>query len=285
MMSMIGLISSDIYLPSMPYIAHYFHEDYRIIQRTITVYLIGLAIFQLIYGPVSDHFGRKRTLQFGVCLYILASLSCTLSSNITMLMISRFFQAIGASASLVMGRCMVSDIYDRQETTRIFSIVLPMVSLSPAIAPVIGGYLQTLLGWRAVLAFTVIFGTFLLLIITTQLGETLPRNTRKNFHIKIIIKNNLHLFGSSQFLIYTLVVGATYCSWFAYLANSSYVYRTFQLPANIVGYCYISQSLAAIIGSRTAKHSINLFELNPLLFIAISINLLASLLMLFFWSS
>ncbi|MEJ2632287.1 MAG: MFS transporter [Acidihalobacter sp.] len=165
MMSMIGIFSSDIYLPSMPYMASYFGVDYGVIQKTITVYLVGLAVFQLFYGPISDHFGRRRVLIAGLTIYIAASLGCVLSSSVTQLLLFRFFQAVGACAGLVMGRTIVTDMFDKSESPHVFSIVLPFVAMSPAIAPVIGGHVQELLGWRFVMAFTVLFGSVLLGIV------------------------------------------------------------------------------------------------------------------------
>lgn len=281
MMSMIGIISSDIYLPSMPYMATYFHTEYAVIQKTITVYLVGLAIFQLLYGPLSDHFGRKSTLQVGLLIYIGASIACTLSTSITALMIARFFQAIGACSGLVIGRCIISDIYDRQESANIFSIILPIVALSPAIAPVIGGYLQVSLGWRMVFTVSIVFGVVLFFIVLTQIKETLSFNTRKSFHPKIILYNNIDLLRATKFILYSLIVGAVYCSWFAYLADSSYIYQSFLLTPDQVGYCYISQSLASIIGTFTSKRIIRNVTIDRMILSAILINLTGVTLMLF----
>lgn len=258
----------------------YFNTSYSVIQETITVYLTGLAIFQLFYGPISDHFGRKKTLLSGLLLYIVASLICVLSINVTMLLIARFFQAIGACAGLVMGRCMISDVSDKQGSARIFSIVLPIVAMSPAIAPVIGGYLQVVLGWRAVLSFSVVFGVALFIIVKLKIGETLAGQSKKSFHPMQIIRNNVALLNCLKFVAHTLIVGAVYCSWFAYLSDSSDIYKTFALAPEQVGFCYISQSIASVIGSLSAKHIIKSLPINNMILIAIVINLLAAIFML-----
>lgn len=273
MMSVIGIFSSDIYLPSMPNMATYFGVDYSVIQKTITVYLIGLAAFQLLYGPISDHFGRKKTLMVGLGIYIVASVGCVFSLSIEQLLIFRFLQGVGACAALVMGRTIVTDIFNKVEAPHIFSIVLPFVAMSPAIAPVIGGHVQDLLGWRYVMAFTVLFGVVLMGVVFFYMGETLSNIKFKPFEPMSLVLKNMHLLRVSRFVSYCLVIGCVYSNWFAYLSDSAYIYKSFGLTASLIGYCYISQSLSSVAGSFTLKRLLRTMRIDTIIGLALLGNL------------
>jgi DHA1 family bicyclomycin/chloramphenicol resistance-like MFS transporter len=277
MMSMIGLISSDIYLPSMPYIAGYFNVNHSMVQNTITIYLIGLAFFQLIYGPISDVFGRKKTLIIGLLIYIISSIVCMLSPSILVLFVARFFQAIGACSGLVMGRSIIADIFDKKQSAHVFSIILPIVAMSPAISPVIGGHLQDWIGWHASFGFSVVFGIVLLYLVIWHLDESLKSFSHNKFNPMMIINRNLTLFKSVEFVFYTLIVGIIYCSWFSYLTASSYIYTSFGLNASLIGYCYISQSLASVAGSITSKRAIKRISINMMILLAFFIGLFGAM--------
>ena len=284
MMSMIGLISSDIYLPSMPHIANYFHISPTKVQNTITTYLIGLAIFQLIYGPLSDVLGKKKTLVTGLVIYIISSIICMISPNIIVLLIARFFQAIGACSGLVMGRSIIADQFDKRQSAQVYSTILPIVAMSPAIAPIIGGYLQEFIGWRAVFGFSVIFGILLLYLVILQIDKSLKPTSQSNFHPMAIFYNNLALFKSKKFMLYTLIVGIVYCSWFSYLTASSYIFKSFGLTASLIGYCYISQSIASVVGSISSKKLLKFVPVKTMVLFALFISLFGALFMYFYGS-
>ncbi|MBP9742417.1 MAG: multidrug effflux MFS transporter [Burkholderiales bacterium] len=273
MMSMIGLFSSDVYLPSMPAIVNYFKVEYGVVQNTISIYLLGLAIFQIIYGPLSDHFGRKPILVWGTIIYILASIGCTVSPSIHWLMLCRFVQATGACAGILMGKCIITDIFDSKAATKIFTIVLPIVAASPAIAPVIGGYIQQYYNWRVVFIVPVAFGIILLWLILQFIGETNPHKN-KLAQIHHLLNGYKLLFKNKIFLCYSIIVALVYCSWFAYLSNSSYIYNNFGLNPQQIGYCYITQSIASIIGSLLARKLVTQHvPVQRLIIIALCMNL------------
>ncbi|OAJ33959.1 Inner membrane transport protein YdhC [Piscirickettsiaceae bacterium NZ-RLO1] len=248
--------------------------------------MIGLACFQLVYGPISDIYGRKPTLLLGLFIYIIASIFCTFSHSLLILLIARFFQAIGACSGLVIGRCIVSDLYDKKGVVRIFSIVLPFVAMSPAIAPVFGGYLQSFFGWRAAFACTILFGILLFAIVFYKIEKTIIKKEKQfqKFNIKRVIFNNFKLICLPSFRSYTFVVGSVYCGWFSYLAVSSHIYASFNLSSSQVGYCYISQSLASVFGSFALKKILDKLINNKIVYIVFMINLIAILIMYFIGS-
>ena len=149
-MSAVGPVSIDMYLPGFPSIVRDFNE--RGVEATMAAYLVGLALGQLVYGPISDRFGRKPPLYFGFALYAIGSLGCALSQSMTMLILMRILQALGGCAGLVISRAIVRDRCEPHEAARVFSTLMMIVALGPVLAPAVGGMIVTLFGWRASVA-------------------------------------------------------------------------------------------------------------------------------------
>ena len=149
LMSTAGLVGSDLYLPMMPAIGKVLHQDTPSMQLTLGIYLFGLSIGQLVLGPIIDRFGRKKPLIIGMMIYLLASMLCALSSSYSLLLLSRLIQALGACSGLIIGRAIVSDIFDAKEAGKVFSTIFPFVGMSPAISPVLGGFIGYYFGWQS----------------------------------------------------------------------------------------------------------------------------------------
>ena len=130
-----GPLSVDMYLPSLPTIQHEFHSDAAGVQFTLSAYLLGLAIGQMLYGPLSDRIGRKRPLYAGLVAYILASIGCAMAPDIGTLQAMRFLQAIGGCAGMVISRAMVRDMFEHQEAARVYSILILVMGVAPILAP------------------------------------------------------------------------------------------------------------------------------------------------------
>src|SRR5262249_36985887 len=145
----IGPLSTDMYLPSLPDIARRLDASTAQVQLTISTYLIGFAIGQILYGPVSDRYGRKAVLIAALALYCAASIACTLSTSIEMLYLGRAAQALGASGSLVVTRAIVRDLYSGARAGRELSLIGSVMALGPVLAPILGGALQMSFGWRS----------------------------------------------------------------------------------------------------------------------------------------
>ena len=279
MMLMIGIVSSDIYLPSMPYMKNYFGVSYSYIQHTLLYYLIVLSIMQLISGPLSDHLGKKRFLLLGGLIYFIASIGCIFCTSIWMLYISRILQAVGACAILIVGRKIISDNHNSKDAANIYSIVLPIVSLSPAIAPVIGGFIQTYLGWQANFGFLAIFSLILIPLALYYIKKIEVVNNANSKRIKIM-HGYFTLLKSKLFLIFVALVSIAYFMWFSYLSDSASIYHEFGLNAKQIGFCYISQSFAAIIGTRLGAQLLKTISSHKLFLIA-TINGFISALIIF----
>ena len=171
--SAIGPLTTDMYLPSLPDIARLLGASTAQVQLTISSYLIGFAVGQIVYGPVSDRHGRKPVLLGAVALYCAASLACALSTSIAMLIAARFAQALGGCGGVVLARAVVRDLYSGHRAGRELSVIGAVMALAPVLAPVAGGALQTGFGWRSVFFALVAVAVAGAAVIATLMPETL----------------------------------------------------------------------------------------------------------------
>ena len=159
-MAAVGPVSIDMYLPGFPAIEREF--GVRGVETTMASYLVGLAVSQLFYGPISDRFGRKPPLYFGFALYALGAAGCALATSMPALTLMRVVQALGGSAGFVIGRAIVRDRCEPHEAARAFSLLMMIVALGPVLAPVAGGFVVTHFGWRGTFVFQAALGVTLL---------------------------------------------------------------------------------------------------------------------------
>lgn len=151
-----GPLSIDMYLPSLPVIGVSFQTTAARVQLTLATFMFGMGLGQLIYGPLSDRYGRRRPLLAGVSLYCVSSLGCALAPRIELLIGLRFLQALGGAAGPVIARAVVRDIFEGAEIARVLSIMTLVMGAAPILAPVLGGAVLAAAGWRAI--FTVLTG-------------------------------------------------------------------------------------------------------------------------------
>ncbi|WP_275285868.1 multidrug effflux MFS transporter [Halomonas elongata] len=246
MLSAFGLIASDVYLPAMPTMTAEFGVANWQMPQTVSFYLLALAMAQLFYGPLSDRYGRKSLLLAGIALYMIGSLGCAVSGSYAGFLAWRILEAVGAAAGLVIGRALIADTCDKRTSAKIYAVVYPLVSLSPALAPAIGGHLAAVFGWRADFLFVAAFGAVALLIVLTLLPETLPTVARTRTSP---FAGFGHVVRDRHFRRYTLVVCAIYCAWFVYLTQSPFLFARQGVSEEQSGWLYLPLT-AGIIGAN-----------------------------------
>jgi DHA1 family bicyclomycin/chloramphenicol resistance-like MFS transporter len=155
----LGPLSTDLYLPSLPSLAGYFAVGVDDIQLTLSVFLVGLATAQLVYGPLSDRFGRRPVLLVGLAIYVVASVVCMLAPSVPVLVVARFVQAVGACVGPVLGRAVVRDVYGREGAARVLAYMSAAMALAPAIGPILGGFFEEWFGWRINFLALVLYGS------------------------------------------------------------------------------------------------------------------------------
>ena len=168
----LGPLSTDFYLPALPAIARALDTDSAGVQLTLSVYLLGFGAGQLLVGPLSDRFGRRPVMLWGMLVFVLASVVCALADSITTLVVARLLQAFGACAGPVLGRAVVRDIYGPAESARMLSHVSTATALAPLLAPLFGGWLTALWGWRATFVALTLYALVLMLAVWRLLQET-----------------------------------------------------------------------------------------------------------------
>lgn len=245
-----GPLSTDLYLPALPEIGRDLSAGPAKVQLTLSVFLAGFAICMLIYGPLSDRFGRRPVLLGSLGVFLLASAGCALAQSIDQLVAARFLQALGACAGPVLGRAIVRDIYGPTAAARILSYLAMAMALAPAIGPILGGYLTVAFGWRANFVLLVGFGLVCLFGILRILPETNllkdPMATRPGQ----LLANYVALTRHRRFLGYLLVCSMSYSGIFAFISGSPQVLITgLGLTPDQFGYCFAAVVIGFIIGS------------------------------------
>lgn len=216
-----GPLSVDLYVPSMPEVERAFHTRGGQIQLTISLYLMGFAIGQLIGGPISDRFGRKPTILMSYALYAVSSLICLFSPNIETLIAGRIIQAIGAAGSVVTTRAMVRDMFEGKRASLQFSHMNMFMGLMPIFAPLMGGVLATVFGWHAVFVFQFGASIVTLLLVAFFIVET--RLSRSAISPRELL-HNFRLIGTNHAFIANTAIGMmAYSGLFAWITGSPFV--------------------------------------------------------------
>ncbi len=219
-----GPVSTDLYLPSLPAMTRALATDAATVQLTLSVFLVGFAVSQLVYGPLSDRFGRRPVLVAGTAIFVAAGVACAVAPTIEALIVARFFQALGACCGPVVGRAVVRDVYGREQAARVLAYMGVAMALAPAIGPIIGGFLQVWLGWRANLWLLAGFGAASLIGVATLLAETNRHMDSSAVRPGQLLRNYVILFGNRAYIGYVLVVALTYSGIFAFISGSSFVF-------------------------------------------------------------
>ncbi len=216
-------LSTDIYLPAMPIMEKRLGGN---VEFTITGFLIGFAIAQLVWGPISDRIGRKKPLYVGMAIFTIGSVGCALSDSITEIVAWRIFQATGACVGPMLSRSMVRDLYGRTEAARMLSALMTILALAPIVAPLTGGLLQDLWSWRSIFWLMAALSA-MLFVAVFFLPETLPEENRAHDSVMREFTCYLQLVGNKPYLSYTLSVAFFYVAIYAFIAGSPFVYISY----------------------------------------------------------
>jgi DHA1 family bicyclomycin/chloramphenicol resistance-like MFS transporter len=214
----VGPVSIDMYLPGFPAIEREF--GVRGVETTMAAYLVGIAVSQLFYGPISDRFGRKPPLYFGFALYAIGAAGCALAGSMPALTLLRVVQALGGSSGFVIGRAIVRDRCEPHEAARAFSLLMMIVALGPVFAPVAGGFVVTHFGWRATFVFQTALGVALFAATHFLLRESRPESTVQPLNLANVLRTYIRL-GKDRLLVgYSLVGGFGMGALFSYVTGA-----------------------------------------------------------------
>ncbi|AUV26373.1 multidrug effflux MFS transporter [Citrobacter sp. RHBSTW-00678] len=216
-------LSTDIYLPAMPTMAEDLHGN---VELTITGFLVGFAIAQLIWGPISDHLGRRKPLLIGMVLFIIGSAGCAMSTSITQIVFWRVFQAFGACTGPMLARAMIRDLFARTRAAQMLSTLVLVMAIAPIAGPLIGGQIIRLSTWHSVFWLLAVIGA-LMFISLNWLPETLPEEKRVKASLAGAFRNYRSLFANGRFMRYTLSLTCYYVAAYAFITGSPFVYISY----------------------------------------------------------
>lgn len=262
LMSMAGLVGSDIYLPTLPAIGEALSQDVKSMQLTLGVYLLGISVGQLLLGPLSDCFGRRKLLLSGMLLYGLSSIGCACSSTLTELLIFRLLQAIGACSGLVIGRAIIGDLFKPADAGKIFATIFPFVGMSPAISPVIGGFIGHYFSWQANFIFVSFFALSVFLLVFVKIPESLGKEDRKKFVMRDLFTTYPALLMERKFIYYCLAPCTAYIAFFSYIAQSPFLLHAHGYGQRAIGISYITLSLTYVAGGLVSKRYLKKYNID-----------------------
>ena len=220
----IAPMSIDMYLPAFPVLQQAFRTDAASVERTLSVFFIGLSIGQLAYGPVSDRYGRRRPLLAGLALYTMASVGCAFAGSIGQLQAWRGLQALGGCAGVVMARAVVRDVFGPREAARVLSSLLLVMGVAPILAPLVGGWVLTSLGWRALFGVLVAFGAICWVAVARALPDTAPEARATTLTAASVAAAFRRVARQPRFRRFAVAGALGSCVLFAYIAGAPFLY-------------------------------------------------------------
>ncbi len=278
LVTLCGTMAMHVFVPALPAAGADLGASASAMQMTVSLYIAGLAVGQLFYGPISDRLGRRPVLMAGIALFTLASVAALLAPGIDTLLAARLFQALGGCAGLVLGRAIVRDVSGDEDTARRMALMNLMVLLGPGVAPLIGGALTAAAGWRSIFVLLSLLGFAVLLLVWKAIPET-GRGSRV-MTVGEIRREYLKLLGSRRFISYALGGGCATTSMYAFIAAAPFVFtHELHRPVEETGIYLSVLIFGAWFGSMIASRLIGRVAIPRLLITANLVSFLGALLL------
>lgn len=255
LITLAGTLAMHIFVPALPVAGEAFGADSGLMQLTISLYILGLAIGQLFYGPLSDALGRRPALMLGMAIYTAAGLVAWQASTVETLIVARFFQAFGGCAGLALGRAMIRDTATPDRAVQKLAVLNLIVAIGPALAPLVGTLLSETLGWRSILLVLCVMGLGNLLFVWRWLPETALATGRVD--VRVLGVEYRTLLRSPAFIGYALGGGCVTTAMFAFVASAPFIFEQLGEPTQHVAYylslLILSISLGNLVTNRTIQ--------------------------------
>ncbi|HHG8772043.1 TPA: purine nucleoside transporter PunC [Raoultella planticola] len=258
-LSVLGFLATDMYLPAFSAIQQDLNTSAASVSASLSLFLAGFALGQLFWGPVSDRYGRKPVLLTGLAIFAISCFGMLWVRDATLMLVLRFIQAIGVCAAAVTWQAMVTDYYPAQRTNRIFATIMPLVGLSPALAPLLGSWLLTHLEWQAI--FATLFAIAVLLMLPAL--RLKPANRQPGATAQKL--TFLALLRSREYSGNVLIYAACSASFFAWLTGSPFILHEMGYGPTAIGLSYVPQTIAFLIGGYGCRAALQKWQGNQLL--------------------
>lgn len=265
LLSAIGPFSIDMYLPAFDSISNDYNTTIDKVQLSLTAFFIGIALGQLIYGPLLDKYGRKKPLIVGLCIYLVTTLFCVFTKSIDNLILLRFLQALGSCAGMVTSRAMIQDYYDSKEAARVFSLLMLVVAISPILAPSAGAFLLEHFNWHYIFVSLFVIGFIILIGTVFFLPESNAGDKSFSLTPKSIIQKYWSVFVNKTFITYCLVGAIAAAGLYAYLAGSSFIFHEiYQLTQKQYGLIFAFAASALILATQLNRYFLKKWSMSQI---------------------
>lgn len=252
LLGMLGPFSIDLYLPALPEMAADFQVSNSAVQLTLSAYLVTMGVMQLVAGPISDAFGRRRPALVGLALYTVASIFAIFAPNIEILIAARIFQGIGGAVAAVTTNASVRDLAVGSSAAKLFGLLTTMAMVGPMIAPTIGGFVADFGGWRATFVALTVIGILILTSLVLTMPDTLKMEDRTRSKPRDLIAGYILALKNWHFMLASIALALTMGSIFTYVAGSTFVYQeVFPLTPRNFGLIFGLGGLMTIFGAQT----------------------------------
>jgi DHA1 family bicyclomycin/chloramphenicol resistance-like MFS transporter len=276
-----GPLAIDMYLPALPTIAREFGAGPGLVQASLSVYFVGMALGQAIYGPLSDRFGRKPALCFGLLLFLLSSVGNALAQRIDVLIAFRFTQALGGCASLVIPRAVVRDLFDEVEGVRILSILMLVFGLAPILAPLVGGQLLVHFGWPAIFWLHAAYAACWLVVVLVALPESLPAERRRRDAFGAVVGIYGRLLRDRAYMGYVLTGAFIFAGLLSYISGSPFVFiELYGVPPEQYGLYFGANAIGIITAAQLNRSLARRVDPRRILTVAVTIAFCAGIALL-----
>lgn len=266
----LGPLTIDMYLPALPTITADLMTTSSTIQLTLTGTLVGLALGQLVIGPLSDALGRRRPLLIGTAVHVLASAAIIIAPNVAVLGALRVLQGVGAAAGAVIALAVVRDLFSGRAAATLLSRLILVMGVAPVVAPTLGGYLLAVTSWRGVFAFLAVYGLVIIPLTARTLRESLPVERRRSASIRQTLRTYGGLFHDRAFVGLILVAGLAMAGLFGYVAGSSFVFQEeYGLNQQQFGLVFGAGAVWLIAATQLNAYLLKRFEPRVLLLAAV----------------
>lgn len=274
-----GTMAMHIFVPALPVAGQGLGASPSSMQQTITLYVLGLAAGQLIYGPVSDALGRRPALLIGLVIYFCASLLALVAPTLEWLVAARLMQALGGAAGITLGRAIVRDVADPARVTKDLALLNLLTLVGPGLSPIIGAYLADHFGWRSIYVFLLLMGLAMVVCSFRLLPET--NLNKRPLRIRVIGSDYLGLLSNARFAAYALGGACATTALYPYLASVSYIVHSHMgLPVRDIGWFAASTIVGASFGTLTARRVASRWTNERLLFLGAGLSLTMALTLL-----
>jgi len=277
-LSAFGPLSMDLYLPVLPSLAQDLETTDALAQLTMSACLIGLALGQLIYGPVSDRIGRRVPLLIGVAGFMVMSLVCAVAPTIELLIVARFLQGLGGAAGIVVSRAIVRDIYGGRDAARVFSILMAITGIAPVLAPLAGGALSFVMDWRGIFVVLAGIGLAILILAWLVVPDSLQEEHRHRGGLAAQSREMGSLLGHRSFMAYVVAIGLAGAGLFTYISMSSLVFQEqYGLSPQAFSLVFAINSVGIVIGTQVNRSLVRRFTLSAIALAALGLAVIAAL--------